>query len=452
MRGDFMPKNLEIGYVKRDYDTNKGIGLPNVITYYNIDGENLFIAPEKASWITVNEIGKNFIKNFRKGFSIKDVVAEMQSRNFSMEEISSELRNFLIKVEKAGFLENAKVKEEDPETTFQLYLTSKCNGHCIHCYIDAGSRADRELDTDEFLRLLDQCGNISKSKVTFTGGEPLLRADFFELAERAKKNSFEVNLFTNGTLIDEKMVSKLEKSVDEIQFGLDGATPDVNDKIRGKGVYNKVLKAIQLLRDTQIKLKIAVVIMPQNIDDFRENLETLSGELENVDMKFGLAINEGRANKTFRFSSETEGEIALQEILKILYQKRLKRMRNIEPNLISRNCGYGEIITVFSNGDVYPCGIPKQKYGNIRIDNFLDLVRKIKEDMIAFRVENLEDCPKCDLKYICFGGCRLNNITFNGSPFKPNCSAKKKEDFYRKLIRRANFDGLAYWLDQDKKN
>jgi sulfatase maturation enzyme AslB (radical SAM superfamily) len=72
--------------------------------------------------------------------------------------------------------------------------------------------------------------------------------------------------------------------------------------------------------------------------------------------------------------------------------------------------------------------------------------------MIAFRVENLEDCPKCDLKYICFGGCRLNNITFNGSPLKPNCSAKKKEDFYRKLIRRANFDGLAYWLEQDKKN
>ncbi len=447
-----MPKNLEIGYVKRDYDTNKGIGLPKVITYYNIDGENLFIAPEKAAWITVNEIGKNFMENFRKGFSIKDVVSEMLSRNFSMEEISSELRNFLIKVEKSGFLENAKVKEEDPETTFQLYLTTKCNEHCIHCYIDAGSSADRELETDEFLRLLDQCGNISKSKVTFTGGEPLLRADFFELAERAKKNNLKVHLFTNGTLIDQEMVSKLEKSIDEIQFGLDGATPDVNDKIRGKGVYNKVLKAIQLLKDTQIKLKIAVVIMPQNIDDFRENLETLAEELEKVDMKFGLAINEGRANKTFRFASETEGELALQEILKILYQKRLKRMRNLEPNLISRNCGYGEIITVFSNGDVYPCAIPKQKYGNIRIDNFLDLVRKIKEDMIAFRVENLEECPKCDLKYICFGGCRLNNITFNGSPLKPNCSAKKKEDFYRKLIRRANFDGLAYWLKQDNKN
>jgi radical SAM protein with 4Fe4S-binding SPASM domain len=278
-----------------------------------------------------------------------------------------------------------------------------------------------------------------------------LRADLFKLAKRAQENDLEVHLFTNGTLIDRDMVSKLEKYVDEIQFGLDGATQEVNDKIRGKGVYNKVINAIQLLKDTKIKLKIAVVIMPQNIDDFRENIERFAEYLDNVEMKFGLAINEGRANKSFRFASETEGEIALQEILKILYKKRLKRMRKMEPNLITRNCGYGEIITVFSNGDVYPCAIPKQKYGNIRTDNFIDIVKKIKEDMIAFRVDNLEECQKCDLKYICFGGCRLNNITFNDSPFKPNCSPKKKEDILRKLIRRANFDGLELWLKQDNK-
>jgi len=446
-----MSKEIAVDYVKRDYDTNKGLDLPKVITYYNIDGEHLFIAPEKASWITVNDIGKDFIEYFSKGFSIKEAVSKLKLRNFSMDDITSELSNFLIKVEKYGFLENANVKEEDNEESFQIYLTNRCNERCIHCYIDAGSSTGEELDTEDFLNLLDQCGSISKSKVTFTGGEPLLRADFFKLAKRAKKNNLKVHLFTNGTLINKDMVSKLEKYVDEIQFGLDGATRDVNDKIRGQGVYDKVLKAIQLLKETKIQLKLAIVIMPQNIDDFKKNIEKLAEDLETVEMKFGLAINEGRSNKSFRFPSETEGEIALQEILKILYKKRLKRMRKIEPNLITRNCGYGEIITIFSNGDVYPCAIPKHKYGNIRTDNFPDIVKKIKEDMIAFRVDNLEECPKCDLKYICFGGCRLNNITFNGSPFKPNCSQKKKEDFYRKLLLRANFDGLELWLKQDNK-
>jgi hypothetical protein len=164
-KGAFMSKILEVAYVKKDYDTNKGLDLPKLITYYNIDGEHLFIAPEKASWITVNDLGKNFIEYFNMGLSIKEAVSKLKLRNFSMDEITSELRNFLIKVEKYGFLENIAVKEEDPETTFQIYLTNRCNERCIHCYIDAGSSTEKELDTKDFLKLLDQCSSISKVKL-----------------------------------------------------------------------------------------------------------------------------------------------------------------------------------------------------------------------------------------------------------------------------------------------
>lgn len=356
---------------------------------------------------------------------------------------------FVPLIEKNGFLGNAVVKAEEPETSFQLYLTNKCNLNCIHCYIDSGKINNNELSTEEFLSIIDECGKISKSRVVFTGGEPLLRKDFFKLAERAKKNNLKVLLFTNGTLINERIVGKLEKNVDEIQFSLDGATPPVNDRIRGKGVFDKVLKAIQLLKNTQIQLKMSLVVMPQNFDDFKENIEEIARKLENEEMKFSLAIKEGRADNSFIFPSESEGEIALQAILRILYTKKLKAMRHIEANLISRNCGYGETITISSEGDIFPCAILKHSAGNVRNGDFPEVVKKIKNNMVESNVENLEKCPQCDLQYICFGGCRLNNITHNGNILKPYCSTEKKNDFYRKLVARDNFDGLSYWLDNN---
>jgi len=79
-----MPRKLKLGYVKKDYDTNKGLVLPKVINYYNVDGEHLFIAPEKVSWITLNEIGKNFLEYFNQGFSIKEAVSKLHQLSFQL--------------------------------------------------------------------------------------------------------------------------------------------------------------------------------------------------------------------------------------------------------------------------------------------------------------------------------------------------------------------------------
>lgn len=443
-----MPKPIKVEYVKKDYDVNKGINLPRKITHHIIDGKHLFIASEKAAWITTNESGRIFLDYFRDGYSIKQVINEMRSKNIKIETVTSELRNFLINVEKKGFLEDAVVREEESEISLQLYLTNRCNLRCTHCYINAGKAIDRELSGDEFGAVIDKFARLYQSKVVFTGGEPLLYTDFFKLAERAKRNNLEVLLFTNGTLINRKIVNKLEKYVDEIQLSLDGATATVNDKIRGEGVHHKVLEALLLLKNTKIRRRVSVVLMPQNVADFKENVEEFSKYLEDVEIKFSFAMNDGRADNSVKFPSPSEGERELQQILKILYKKQLKAMLKFEPNQMVRNCGYGEVITVTSNGDIFPCAILKHKYGNIRTDDFLNVVKKIREDTIASNVENLEECPKCDLKYICFGGCRLNNITHNRSLLKPHCPPEKREDLYRKLVVRDSFDGLSFWLGQ----
>lgn len=446
-----MPKRIKVEYVKKDYDLNRGLNLPQNITHHLIDGKHLFIAPEKASWISTDEMGKIFLDCFRDGYSIKHVIDELRLKNIENEVITSELRNFLVKVEKKGFLEDAVIREEESEISLQLYLTNACNLKCSHCYLDAGKAIEDELSAEEFGAIIDEFARLYPTKVVLTGGEPLLYSDdFFKLAARAKNNNLRVQLFTNGTLINREIIGKLDEYVDEIQFSLDGATAEVNDEIRGKGVFNRVLENLRLLMDTKIKLKLSMVIMPRNVEDLKKNIETLAQSLENVEMKFGFAIIEGRADESLKFSSPAEGDRELQEILKILYKKKLKAMTKFEPNLVVRNCGYGEVITVSSNGDVFPCAVLKYKTGNIRTDSFSGLVEDIKKHTAASNVENLEGCSQCDLQYICFGGCRLNNITYNNSLLKPYCPPERKEELYRKLIVRDSFDALSYWLGEDK--
>ena len=219
-----MPKRVKVEYVRKDFDVNAGIDLPNVITSHLVDGKYLFIAPEKAAWITTSDIGKDILNYFKAGCSLKQTINKLQSSGLEMDVITSELKDFLIHIEKKGFLESAKLKEEEPEISLQLYLTSQCNLKCIHCYMDAGKGTNDELSTDEFISIIDEFAKLHKTKVAFTGGEPLLRPDIFELAERAKENGLKVSIFTNATLIDESMVEKLKKYVDEIQFSLDEFT------------------------------------------------------------------------------------------------------------------------------------------------------------------------------------------------------------------------------------
>ena len=246
--------------------------------------------------------------------------------------------------------------------------------------------------------------------------------------------------------MEEKIIDKLEECVDEIQFSLDGATAPVNDKIRGTGVYHKVLESIRLFDNTKIKRRLSMVLMPQNVKNFQDHVEQLAELLENVELKFSFAITEGRADKTIKFSSPDAADRELQKILRILYKKRLKAMKRFEPNLVVRNCGYGEVITIAGNGDIYPCAVFKKKYGNIRTGNFPGIIKKIQEDMVSSNVENLAKCPDCDLQYICFGGCRLNNITYNRSLLEPHCNQQKKDEFYRRLVVRDDFDALSIWL------
>ncbi|MGA7678059.1 MAG: radical SAM protein [Dehalococcoidia bacterium] len=125
--------------------------------------------------------------------------------------------------------------------------TRKCNLHCVHCYSSAGDKDPAEvLNTEQAKSFIRDLADFGVPVILFSGGEPLLREDIFELASLAREQGIRTALSTNGTLISEDMAREIKNaSFAEVGISLDGIG-DKNDRFRGKeGAYKAALQGIR---------------------------------------------------------------------------------------------------------------------------------------------------------------------------------------------------------------
>ena len=125
--------------------------------------------------------------------------------------------------------------------------TKTCNLKCMHCYMGSDAQKYKdELTTDEAKKFIDDLADFRVPVLLFSGGEPLIRPDFFELAEYAQKAGVRPTLSTNGTLITREVAQRIKDiGVGYVGISLDGLK-DVNDKFRGvEGAYEKAMKGIE---------------------------------------------------------------------------------------------------------------------------------------------------------------------------------------------------------------
>ena len=125
--------------------------------------------------------------------------------------------------------------------------TKTCNLKCRHCYMSSDSKKYQdELTTEEAKVFIDDLADFHVPVLLFSGGEPLIRPDFFELAEYAQKKGVRPTLSTNGTLITREVAARIKDiGVGYVGISLDGLQ-DVNDKFRGvEGAFEKAMAGIQ---------------------------------------------------------------------------------------------------------------------------------------------------------------------------------------------------------------
>lgn len=175
------------------------------------------------------------------------------------EEYRTFYQNLVSLAEKKGFPARAMFE-----------LTYKCNFHCLHCYV-VPDPSKEELGVRQIRQILDQLRDIGCSHIGFTGGEPLLRKDIFEILQYAKKIGFIISLLTNGYLINKRAaehIASLRPNLERVDISVLGATERTFESITGKrNGLKKIVKAITLLKDHGVNVQVKSTLLEQNKDE-----------------------------------------------------------------------------------------------------------------------------------------------------------------------------------------
>ena len=181
-------------------------------------------------------------------------------------------------------------------TEVSIELTHRCPLDCQHCYnnlpmADKTARSS-ELTLVEYQRLLDEMAEAGTFWVLFTGGEIFARADFLDIYAYAKSKGFLITLFTNGTMLTERIANYLAEyrpfAIEITMYGATRATYEALTQIPGS--YDRCIRGIRLLLDRKLPLKLKTVPTTINRHEVYE-MQRMAQEDFGVDFKFDTLVN-----------------------------------------------------------------------------------------------------------------------------------------------------------------
>jgi radical SAM protein with 4Fe4S-binding SPASM domain len=341
-------------------------------------------------------------------------------------------------------------------------FTHKCNLRCKHCYSNSGAVEEEELTTQQAKNVVDQLADAHVTALAFSGGEPLTRKDFFEVARYASDRGLYVSLASNGTLLTKENVQKLkEAKVNYIDISIDGATAKTHDDFRGvPGAFDKAIEGLKNCVEADICACIATTVGKNNmaelpgIIDLAEKFQVerftyfnfipagrgkdhadqdLSPQEREEVMRYLLNRMSAGCKTTIlatapqlaRVAAQCQGASGTGEVtMALAHMQTVKVTKKAVPlGEFIGGCGAGRLYCAISpQGDVRPCVFLPKNVGNLKTRTFKDIWFNAPL-FNAFRNRaNLKgSCSKCDYKYIC-GGCRARSAayhdgdTLNGDP------------------------------------
>ncbi|MGB8439551.1 MAG: radical SAM protein [Candidatus Acidiferrales bacterium] len=295
----------------------------------------------------------------------------------------------------------AKALKLNIPLSVQLDLTYRCNERCVHCYLDHDDHG--EMTTAEIKDLLDQMADAGVFYLTISGGEILMRRDFFEILEYARTRTFCVKLKTNGILIGKTEAEHLKAlGVESVQISIYSHVPEVHDAItKLPGSLKHSIEAVRRLRAHGIPVILANVLMVQNATDYA-GVQALASELGArfiMDPTITPMMDGDRS-----ILSLNVGEAALRRVF-----RNGALVGNVEefcappqgPDedaLDMLPCSAGHTACYVSPyGDIYPCVQFPLPSGNVRRTKFADIWRdspQLKE-VRSITLRDMPSCSKC---------------------------------------------------------
>lgn len=277
---------------------------------------------------------------------------------------------------------------QSPPIRAFIAATYRCQCRCPHCYAGADTGPGfQELTTEETLSLLDQLRTIGALQVVFTGGEPLLRPDIFELIAHAHGIGLLTRLNTNAHKLDAECASKLKKAgLDQCGISVDFVDSESHDRFRGlAGLHAKALKAFDLLRAEGIQRRMYVAVTHAKLASGLERYIKLGEELKADSVFFSTPYAVGRWDKLY------EEVLSDQEMDSI---RRLQECPSVAMEFYTAQancCAYDKtLLSISAGGDVSLCPAIPYCIGNVRNEPLAAIwARRVS----AVKLESRGKCP-----------------------------------------------------------
>jgi radical SAM protein with 4Fe4S-binding SPASM domain len=301
----------------------------------------------------------------------------------------------------------------------EIAVTYRCNLGCEFCYV--GERGSDELNTSDMKKVLFKIYHEANvPSVSFTGGEPLLRADITALISYAARLGLWTNLITNGTLLDDTHVRVLkEVGLSSAQVSLEGPDGEIHDGITGKpGSFDATARGIGLLQDAGIPVHTNTTLSKHNIQHAKEIISFVQKlGLRRLSMNLlipcGAALNKkeiwvsyseiGNHVLALKHAAEKQG-------VKFLWYSPLPmcRFNPIAYGLGNKSCAaISGLLSVDPMGNIIPCSSWREPQGSLLRQDFHDIWQS--ETLSLFK--NIEyapsECRQCIQFDKCKGACPL---------------------------------------------
>jgi len=324
-------------------------------------------------------------------------------------------------------------------------LTARCNLKCRHCRAEARDDfAEGELTTGEILEVAGAIREVGDPILVLTGGEPLVRSDFFHIAGECCKLFTQVAMATNGTMVDDETAKKVtDAGIKRVSVSVDGACPATHDAFRGlAGSFDDALRGWDALKHAGMSMQLNVTVVRQNLDEIEDILALAIERGADAFHLFVLVpvgcgaeigdemrLSSDQMESTLRWLFDKSIELRERLHIKATCAPQYYRiMREISREMgikldaardglqaMTRGCLAGSGVCFVSRvGDVQPCGYLPLVVGNVRETPFGDIwhrsdIFKALRDPSSLRGK----CGACRYRRVC-AGCRARAFADTG--------------------------------------
>ncbi|MDD4202480.1 MAG: radical SAM protein, partial [Candidatus Omnitrophica bacterium] len=328
--------------------------------------------------------------------------------------------------------------------------------HCVHCYADCYNNAkwakENELSTKQIKKLMDRLYDSGVLWFTFTGGDPMIREDFSELYDYAKRKGFIFSIMTSLVSLNDEILEMMKKeppfSIDMTLNAVDAKTYEDISQVPGS--FERVMNNIDKVIKAGLPLKIKTLISKKNIDQ----MEDIKAFIESKGMTFSPStsifsrLNGDPSNCVHRLSFDQMIGLGLDKFSATFDKDNIDKcdISTVEkdaPKDVFYKCAIGNWQWhIDPRGRLNICSCVREPYYDLLNGDLIEGVKELSKYVRSRKYEKQTECSECKIWYLCNScpGKADLELKDENKPVPYYCELAKRKAI---MIDRANREHLA---------